>query len=123
MTSTLAAPPQTRQVVVRAARNAFAGTPGRLRLAGVATVLACLVFGLFAFVAATTRANALANARADAAQLVRVQSIRTNLVFADANLTNAFLVGGLEPPSARAAYEQGIATASKTLADAANDST
>jgi len=123
MTSTLAAPPQTRQVVVRAARNAFAGTPGRLRLAGIATVLACLVFGLFAFVAATTRANALANARADAAQLVRVQSIRTNLVFADANLTNAFLVGGLEPPSARAAYEQGIATASKTLADAANDST
>lgn len=123
MTNTLAAPPQNRQVVARAARRAFAGTPGRLRLAGIATVLACLVFGLFAFVAATTRANALARARADAAQLVRVQSIRTNLVFADANLTNAFLVGGLEPPSARAAYEQGIATASKTLADAASDST
>jgi hypothetical protein len=122
MTSTLAAPPQNRQVVARAARRAFAGTPGRLRLAGIATVLACLVFGLFAFVAATTRANALASARADAAQLVRVQSIRTNLVFADANLTNAFLVGGLEPPSARAAYEQGIATASQTLADAARDS-
>src|SRR5215469_5511540 len=86
MTSTLAAPPHTRQVVVRTARNAFAGTPGRLRLAGIATVLACMVFILFAFVAATTRANALASARADAAQLVRVQSIRTNLVFADAKV-------------------------------------
>jgi hypothetical protein len=123
MTSTAAAPPRTRQVVARATRTAFAGTPGQLRVAGIATVVACVVFGVFAFVAATTRANALSDARAAAAQLVRVQSVRTNLVFADANLTNAFLVGGLEPPSARAAYEEGIATASKTLADAASDST
>jgi hypothetical protein len=119
MSSTVAAPPPTRQPVARVARAAFEGTPGRLRLAGLATIVACLVFGLFAFVAATSRADALSNARADAAQLVRVQTIRTNLVYADANLTNAFLVGGLEPASARAAYEQGIATASRTLAEAA----
>lgn len=123
MTSTVAAPPRTRQVVVRATRTAFAGTPGRLRVAGIVTVVACVVFGLFAFVAATSRADALSNARAAAAQLVRVQSVRTNLVFADANLTNAFLVGGLEPPSARDAYEQGIATASTTLAEAAGYNT
>jgi hypothetical protein len=119
MTHTVEAPPRTGQVVVRAARSAFEGTPGRLRLAGIATVAACLVFGLFAFIGAMSRANALSNAREDAEQLVRVQSIRTNLVFADANLTNAFLVGGLEPASARADYEQGIATAATTLADAA----
>jgi hypothetical protein len=121
MTSTIAAPRPASQSVASAARDTFKGTPGRLRLAGIATVGACLVFGLFAFIAATSRANALSSARADAAQLVRVQTIRTNLVYADANLTNAFLVGGLEPPSARAAYEQGINTALRTLADASGE--
>jgi len=116
-------PPHTWQVVTRAVRAAFAGTPGRLRLAGIVTVVAGLLFGLFAFVAASTRAGALSNARADAAQLVRIQTIRTSLVSADANLTNAFLVGGLEPPAARAAYQQGIAAASQTLADASGDNT
>jgi hypothetical protein len=119
MTGTVEAPPRTGQVMVRAAHSAFQGTPGRLRVAGIATVTACLVFGVFAFIAAMSRADALSKAREDADQLVRVQSIRTNLVYADANLTNAFLVGGLEPATARAAYEQGIATASTTLADAA----
>ncbi|HEY3716323.1 MAG TPA: hypothetical protein VGL39_17485 [Jatrophihabitantaceae bacterium] len=114
-------PPHTWQVVTRAVRAAFAGTPGRLRLAGIVTVVAGLVFGLFAFVAASTRAGALSNARADAAQLVRIQTIRTSLVSADANLTNAFLVGGLEPPAARAAYQGGIAAAARTLADASGD--
>ena len=89
-----------------------------MRLYGALAVLGCLIFGVFAFIAASSRSSALSNARSDAAQLVRVQAIRTNLVFADANLTNAFLVGGLEPPEARAAYQQGIATASTTLAEA-----
>jgi hypothetical protein len=119
MTHTVEAPPRTGQVVARAARSAFEGTPGRMRLTGIATVAACLVFGLFAFISAMSRANALSNAREAAEQLVRVQSIRTNLVFADANLTNAFLVGGLEPASARADYERGVSTAATTLADAA----
>jgi len=117
----VAAPPHTWQVLAHGVRSAFEGTPGRLRLIAIVTVLAGLVFGLFAFVAASSRADALSGARADAAQLVRVQSVRTNLVLADANLTNAFLVGGLEPASARAAYEQGIATASQALADASGD--
>lgn len=113
--------PHTGQVLARGIRAAFAGTPGRLRLAGIATVVAGLVFGLFAFIAVTARADALADARADAAQLVRIQTIRINLVSADANLTNAFLVGGLEPPAARAAYQQGIADAATTLAAASGD--
>jgi hypothetical protein len=113
-----AQPPATRQVVRQVARATFEGTPGRMRLYGAFVVLGCLVFGLFAFIAASSRSSALSNARSDAAQLVRIQAIRTNLVFADANLTNAFLVGGLEPPAARSAYQQGIATASTTLAEA-----
>ena len=47
-----------------------------------------------------------------------MQTIRTSLVPADANATNAFLVGGLEPPAQREAYEEGIATATATLAEA-----
>ncbi len=49
---------------------------------------------------------------------MRIQTIRTNLVKADANATNAFLVGGLEPPAVRDAYTNGIATAARTLAEA-----
>ena len=111
-------PPAARQVALQVARATFEGTPGRMRLYGALAVLGCLIFGLFAFIAASSRSSALSNARSDAAQLVRVQAIRTNLVFADANLTNAFLVGGLEPPAARSAYENGIAAASTTLATA-----
>ena len=54
----------------------------------------------------------------NAEQLVRIQTIRTNLVKADANATNAFLVGGLEPPAVRDAYADGIATTARTLAEA-----
>jgi hypothetical protein len=70
---------------------------------------------------ATTRLHAdITDTRNDAAQLVRVQTIRTSLVKADANATNAFLVGGLEPAAARAAYADGIATAARTIAAAAS---
>jgi hypothetical protein len=117
------APPSGLAVLRQAARSTFEGTPGRMRVYGAVAVAGCLLFGLLAFVAASSRSGALSSARSDAAQLVRVQAIRTNLVFADANLTNAFLVGGLEPPAARSAYEQGIATASQTLADAAGANT
>ena len=47
-------------------------------------------------------------AEADAAQLIRVQQIQTNLLIADATATNAFLVGGLEPPAQRAPYDQAM---------------
>ena len=117
------APPSALAVARQAARATFEGTPGRMRIYGAVAILGCLVFGLFAFIAASSRSAALSSARSDAAQLVRVQAIRTNLVFADANLTNAFLVGGLEPPTARKAYEQGIAAASTTLADASGVNT
>ena len=45
---------------------------------------------------------------ADTDQLIRVQAIQTNLLRADADATNAFLVGGLEPAEQRAAYDDAI---------------
>jgi hypothetical protein len=100
--------------------DAFAGTPGRLRLYGAITVTACLAFGVVGFLLVNNLNNSLGRERDHAAQLVRIQTIRTNLVKADANATNAFLVGGLEPADARAGYVDGINTAASTLAEASN---
>jgi hypothetical protein len=98
--------------------SAFAGTPGRLRLLGAISVVACLAFGVAGFFFVNHLDNSLGEERAHAAQLVRIQTIRTSLVKADANATNAFLVGGLEPADARAGYIDGIKTAAATLAEA-----
>jgi hypothetical protein len=100
--------------------DAFAGTPGRLRLFGAVAVAACLVFGGAGFLLVNHLDSSLGQERAHAAQLVRIQTIRTSLVKADANATNAFLVGGLEPADARAGYVDGINTAAATLAAASN---
>jgi hypothetical protein len=64
-------------------------------------------------------ASVLGRAQADTAQLVRVQSIETNLLSADASATNAFLVGGLEPAAQRATYDQALNDTSVLIAQAA----
>jgi hypothetical protein len=112
-------PPPPPVPTARKRRAAFAGTPGRLRAAGGAVVVACLVFGFGATGAVAERSSAIIDARNHAAQLVRVQDIRSNLTQADAAATNAFLVGGLEPTDQRTSYTQGIAGATEALASAA----
>ncbi|HLY83444.1 MAG TPA: hypothetical protein VKQ71_10695, partial [Acidimicrobiales bacterium] len=88
--------------VVGRVKHRIAGTPGTMKLFSFASVVVLLVFAAAGAVAVSSRASALASARAGADQLVRVQTIRTGLVQADANATNSFLVGGLEPPAQRA---------------------
>ncbi|MEO7071043.1 MAG: hypothetical protein ABI131_11195 [Nostocoides sp.] len=58
-------------------------------------------------------------AAADTAQLVRVQTVKVDLLRADALATNAFLVGGLEPAQPRAAYDSALAEVERTVTDAA----
>src|SRR4051812_27167955 len=94
-----------------AVRDALAGTPGRLRVVSALSIVAALAFGLIGSAAVNQRAESLATAKANAAQLVRIQAIRTDVVQADADATNAFLVGGLEPPDQRADYLSRVATA------------
>jgi hypothetical protein len=115
-------PPPPPPPAPRRPRAVFVGTPGRLRIAGVAGVVACLVFGLGATGGLINRSDAIINARNHAAQLVRIQDIRSNLTQADAAATNAFLVGGLEPPDQRASYDAGIAGASAAIAAASSGS-
>jgi hypothetical protein len=116
------APPHERGVFATFAHEALEGTPGTMRIFATISVLAALLFAVLGFVAINNRANALADAQIHAEQLVRLQTIRTNLVQADADATNAFLVGGLEPGTQRAAYETSIAAASTTLAQASGES-
>jgi len=125
-TGTIAAPTPTPTPTpswVGALRAVLAGTPGRLRVAGIAAVVVCVVFGFAAAGSLTQRSDAISNARNHAAQLVRIQSIRSNLTQADAAATNAFLVGGLEPADQRTSYRNGIAGATAAITSASAGST
>jgi hypothetical protein len=99
----------------------MAGTPGRMRAVGIAAVVATLLFGLAAGQAFRTADGALGRAAANSDQLVRIQAIQTNVVQADADATNAFLVGGLEPAAQRADYTEAVASASELIAEAAQN--
>jgi hypothetical protein len=101
-----------------ALRSVFEGTPGRLRLAGITAVLSCLALSLLGFASFSTRASALSDARADAAQLIRVQQIATTLVAADSRFTNGYLAYGLESSANLAAYDSAIREASNLIAEA-----
>ncbi|HYN66292.1 MAG TPA: hypothetical protein VES93_05340 [Ornithinibacter sp.] len=104
---------------VASVRAAMAGTPGRLRAVGIVSVVATLLFGLAAGQAFRSADGALGRAAANSDQLVRIQAIQTNVVQADADATNAFLVGGLEPAAQRADYTEAVASASRLIAEAA----
>lgn len=105
-----------------AVRTAFEGTPGKLRLAGIGAVLACLMLSLLGSLAFQSRGNALADARADAAQLIRVQEIATQLVKADSLFTNGYLAYGLESPDKLVAYDDAVSEASSLIAEASRAS-
>ncbi len=58
-------------------------------------------------------------ATGDVQQLIRTQQIKVDLLRADALATNAFLVGGLEPSTQRAAYDNAVSSAMTTITAAA----
>jgi hypothetical protein len=94
-------------------------TPQRLRLLSLGVVVVGLLIGIVGALIFTYLAVSLSRAKADTAQLIRVQKIQSNLLSADATATNAFLVGGLEPPAQRAAYDRAMSSTSSLIAEAA----
>jgi hypothetical protein len=100
-------------------RGSLEETPGRMRWLAVVGVAVALAFGLAGGQAFRSASGALERAGANTDQLVRIQAIQTNLVQADADATNAFLVGGLEPPAQRADYLRAIGSATELVAEAA----
>lgn len=97
----------------------FDGTPGRMRAFLIVAAAMSVVFGLAAAQGFRQSDGALTRAEANAAQLVRIQAIHTNLVSANADATNAFLVGGLEPPEQRAHFVEALAEAARLIAEGA----
>ena len=100
-------------------RRAMSGTPGRMRALGLLAVAVCLTFAFTAFSTFGSTDDALRRGGDNTSQLVRIQAIHTNLVRADADATNAFLVGGLEPADQRADFTSSLTQASRLIAEAA----
>lgn len=100
-------------------RHGVRGTPGRMRLVSAGLVVVGLLVGVAAATSLRAADGALLRADANARQLVRLQQIQTSLVNADADATNAFLVGGLEPVAQRRDYDAAIEQALAQLAFAA----
>ncbi|WP_405062003.1 hypothetical protein OG474_10180 [Kribbella sp. NBC_01505] len=98
----------------------FEGTPGRMRAFLVLAAAISVVFGLCAAQGFDQSDGALQRAEANTAQLIRIQAIHTNLVSANADATNAFLVGGLEPPEQRQHFVDSMASAARLVAEAAS---
>ena len=78
-----------------------------MRVAGVVAVLPSLAVGVLGAAAPAWRSRRRCPTRTPTPrQLVGIQDVRNDLVVADATATNAFLVGGLEPPEQRARYDE-----------------
>lgn len=108
--------PGTRSVV---SRRGAGDTPARLRLVSAALIVVGLLVGLVSAQSFFAADGALQRADANASQLVRVQDIQTALVSADADATNSFLVGGLEPLEQRQTYDGAVERAARQVAFAA----
>jgi hypothetical protein len=92
--------------------------PARLRqLTVVVAVLGLLAAGA-GYATFASRTAALQEARSHTDQLVVLQSIRTDLVAADATATNSFLLGGVEPGRARSEYLGRLDSAARALSRA-----
>jgi precorrin isomerase len=108
------------QAVARFVRARVQGTPAQLRLIAVGCVAAALLLGIGGGAMLSLRASALSDANASATHLVTLQSVRTNLVQAQARATNGYLYFGLEPAAQRQDYIASIRSASQDLARAAS---
>ena len=91
-------------------------TPTRLRIATAVSVLAALLAAVLGWQAGERQAAAVGAVSTSSARLVAVQEVHSSLVGADAIATNAFLVGGLEPPVDRERYTALVDQAAKGLA-------
>ncbi|RYV50923.1 hypothetical protein [Pengzhenrongella frigida] len=116
---TVASPAARAGQRMQRARLGVQGTPGRMRLVSAALVVVGLLVGLAAAQSFSVADGALVRADRNAAQLVRLQDIQTLLVRADADATNAFVVGGLEPADQRADYDEAVDRAVQQVAFAA----
>lgn len=120
MASTVIAPPTTQSGAGARLQHYLAGSPGRLRRIGAAAVLSVILIAFAGAGSLVLVGQALDESGAAFDHLELIQSARTDLLQADADATSAFLTGGLEPTDQRRRYLASIASASISVAMAAN---
>ncbi|SDU90999.1 hypothetical protein SAMN04488544_1824 [Microlunatus sagamiharensis] len=113
------APPVALGAVPPEVAAPTSGTPQRLRRLRAVVVTSGVALAVLGTLAMALLTLTLRQAAADVEQLVRVQTIETDLLVADANATNTFLVGGLESPERRAAYDAALADVADLVARSA----
>ncbi|WP_091181068.1 hypothetical protein [Microlunatus flavus] len=94
-------------------------TPARLRRLRAVVVGSGVALAVLGTLAMALLTLTLRQGASDVEQLLRVQTIETDLLVADANATNTFLVGGLESPERRAAYDAALADVADLVARSA----
>ncbi|MGF7233393.1 MAG: hypothetical protein ACQSGP_00325 [Frankia sp.] len=93
-------------------------TPGLLRKCSVGLAVAVAMLWGVSLATITARHDAIQGMRHDSGpSFVAAQRIHDALSEADATVAGAFLVGGVEPATLRAAYDRSIATATQQLVD------
>lgn len=108
--------PRSRSAV----RGALQGTPGRMRLLAFVAAVVAAVVGVVGGMALWSSSGALERAAHNTEQVVRIQGIYADLVRADADGTNSFLVGGIEDPAKRADYDASMDRVTTGIAAAAD---
>jgi hypothetical protein len=93
--------------------------PGLLNRWQLIAVAACVLFAVLTAALQLLGWQANRAAADNTEQLVRVQNIQSTLFRADALATTSFLVGGLERPEQRQAYDDAIDQVTRQIADAA----
>jgi CHASE3 domain sensor protein len=91
-----------------------------MRLLALVGALVAAVFGLVGAMSLWSSAGALDRASHNTEQVVRIQGIYADLLRADADATNSFLVGGTEDPAKRADYDASMDRVAKGIAAAAD---
>lgn len=114
-----AAPAKTRAPATTAVDPATVDVPRLLNRWQVVAVAACVLFAVLTSALQVLAWQSNRAAADNTEQLVRVQNIQSTLFRADALATTSFLVGGLEPPEQRQAYDEAIDQVTRQIADAA----
>lgn len=112
-------PPASASAPSPASASSTRDVPTLLNRWQVAAVAACIVFAALTALLQVLGWQANRAAADNTQQLVRVQNIQSTLFRADAIATTSFLVGGLESPDQRQAYDEAIDEVTRLIADAA----
>lgn len=107
----------------RAASAKAADSPTRLQAAMAVTVLCSLALSIGGWYGIDRRGSAIDDAASSAAQLIRVQDVRVEMVRADSLASVAYLIGGQEPADQRQQYDEQIGLAASGLTASANAAT